>query len=160
MIESALEKLSGLSSAFIDASSMIVCNKAEILDALAATCTLYTIQPVMDETGYSDAPVSIQPVPAAAAAGTAATVDDLLFSAVLKAQLPLISEDRTLLVKAADHGLAYYNALMVLNLLLLRRRLTPAAYSEHARLLQRATRYSAEVQQFGQAVYRQILKQL
>ncbi len=157
MIESALEELSGLSSAFIDASSMIVCNKAEILDALAATCTLYTIQPVVDETGYSDAPVLLQPVPAA---GTAATVDDLLFAAVLKEQLPLISEDRTLLVKAADHGLAYYNALMMLNLLLLRRRLTPAAYSEHARLLQRATRYSAEVQHFGQAVYRQILKQL
>jgi len=157
LIESALEELSGLSSAFIDASSMIVCNKAEILDALAATCTLYTIQPVVDETGYSDAPVLLQPVPAA---GTAATVDDLLFAAVLKEQLPLISEDRTLLVKAADHGLAYYNALMMLNLLLLRRRLTPAAYSEHARLLQRATRYSAEVQHFGQAVYRQILKQL
>lgn len=157
MIESALEELTGLSSAFIDASSMIVCNKAEILDALAATCTLYTIQPVVEETGYSDAPVLLQPVPAT---GTAATVDDLLFAAVLKEQLPLISEDRTLLVKAADHGLAYYNALMMLNLLLLRRRLTPAAYSEHARLLQCATRYSAEVQHFGQAVYRQILKQL
>ena len=157
MIESALEELSRLSSAFIDASSMIVCNKAEILDALAATCTLYTIQPVIDETGYSDAPVLLQPTPAAA--GVAVAVDDLLLGAVLKAQLPLISEDRTLLVKAAGHGLGYYNALMMLNLLLLRRQLTPAAYCGHARLLQRATRYSAEVQHFGQAVYRRILKQ-
>ncbi|TVQ40122.1 MAG: hypothetical protein EA384_04235 [Spirochaetaceae bacterium] len=155
MTQSALDGLASLRAACIDTSSLIVCSKAGILERLAETCTLYTIRPVLVESGYRDAPVQLRPTPAGPA-----EVDDQLIACAIEVRLPVISEDRALLIKAADAGLAYYNALMMLNLLLLRGSLSPAAYGPHARLLLSAARYSAEVRQYGVAVYREILKRL
>lgn len=160
----AVRQLAELNAACIDASSMIVCNKAGILDDLAACCKLHTVADVLAETGYHDAPVSVAP-PAAApdpppGLDGPAAPDDRLLHAALRAQLPLISEDRELLLRFAASGLPYFNALMMLEYLLLRGRLSSRDYPRAARLLRRASRYSDTVLAFAQDVHLEVLKRL
>ena len=187
-IAAAVRQLAELNAACIDASSMIVCNKAGILDDLGACCTLYSVPEVLAETGYDDAPVTLslpddatvtlaqtsaqtsaQPLapptdlqpgnrPPADLLSTELAPDDRLLHAALRARLPLISEDRELLLRFGESGLPYFNALMMLEYLLLRGRLSPRDYPQAARLLRRASRYNAEVLAFAQGVHIEILK--
>lgn len=197
-IAAAVRQLAELDAACIDASSMIVCNKAGILDDLGACCTLYSVPEVLAETGYDDAPVTLslpddapvtlslpadapvtlaqtsaqtsaQPLapptdlqpgnrPPADLLSTELAPDDRLLYAALRARLPLISEDRELLLRFGESGLPYFNALMMLEYLLLRGRLSSRDYPQAARRLRRASRYNAEVLAFAHDVHLEVLK--
>ncbi len=143
---------------------MIICNKAGILDALGACCRLFTVKPVLAETGYADAPVLLLPASVApddSLARGLSDADRLLLAGALTTGLPLVSDDRALLAAAAAAGLSYFNALMMLNLLLAHGAVRPGRAEdtggasdalEARRLLLKAGRYHPDVVAYADAV--------
>ncbi|TVQ96088.1 MAG: hypothetical protein EA403_17030 [Spirochaetaceae bacterium] len=154
-------RLRSAGSLCIDASSMIICNKAGILDPLGACCRLFTVEAVLAETGYTDAPVLLLPAPNTftpvapedSLARALSAADRLLLAGAHAAGLPLVSDDRALLAAAAAAGLVHFNALMMLNLLFAHGAMDGAGGPlEVRRLLLKAGRYHRDVVAYADAV--------
>lgn len=137
-----MSRLVNLRSAGIDASTIIYLLKAGFLGYLAAEVELRTVSAVMKETGWRGLPIRVDE-----GVGTSdrLTPDDRLLAFALAHRLPLISEDRKLLQRAGAAGLTYYNALLMLDLLVLRGRFSEEEYHIYRDRLVRIGRYDADV---------------
>jgi hypothetical protein len=154
-IEQEIRRLSEMTEAYIDASSMILCNKAGILDRLSGVCLLRTVASVLAETTYDDAPVIVDADPgtwtAEDAQATSQNVSGLsgpdlaLLTAAVRSRLPIISDDLALLRAFSTSGLACFNSLMMVNLLVVRGALTPSELEESLTMLLRFARYNPGV---------------
>lgn len=138
-----VSRLESLRAAGIDASSIIYLLKAGILGYLAVEVELHTVAPVMRETGWRGLPVSVDAYEPDSCAPV--TPDDQLLSFTVANRLPLISEDRKLLHRAEAAGLTYYNALLMLDLLVLRGRFSEEEYRTYRERLVSIGRYGADV---------------
>lgn len=147
---SIVDRLESLGAATIDASSIIYLLKAGFLGYLAAEVELHTVADVMRETGWRGLPVATHD--GAPKAVVPSAPDDQLLAFSIAHRLPLISEDRKLLLRAGAAGLVYYNALLMLNLLVLRGRFDEDQYHEYRARLIGVGRYSADVLATEQAV--------
>jgi hypothetical protein len=166
-VSESREALRQLERAAVDASSMIYMLKAGFLGYAAAEVQLLTVGPVAAEVGWPELPVTIADLRRGGdVPWTQDTVeiadafvgpgkhrnDELLLDLALARSVPLISEDGRLLERAREAGLDYYNALMILALLLIRGRITDSQYAEYAGLLARIGWYSTEVTAFARAI--------
>jgi hypothetical protein len=156
MIESSkdLTQLASLGKAFIDASSIIYARKAGFFDALQTALPLCTIPEILEEVGIEAGKIEIvqciQP---------ALTNDGRLVLCAIERQLPLISEDKQILMKMKRAKLPYYNALMMLNWLLFKNIIDQEHYAHHYGALRKIARYSDSIWEYGQRIYTLILSQ-
>lgn len=77
------------------------------------------------------------------------TNDQKLTFCAMEKQLPVISEDKSILMKAKKANLPYYNALMMLNWLLFKQKVNQEKYLLYFSSLKKIARYSQEVWEYG-----------
>ena len=129
-LEQILNQFDRLSALLVDTSSLILIEKAGFLSLLGKKVKLFSLPQVREEylRGGSSLPfpedVQLLPYPegrspqlSVGAFPTAASTDEALLTHARTCRLPLLSEDRKLLLKAEACGLSYYNALMMLEFL-------------------------------------------
>ena len=141
---------SGLDRICIDASSMIYHLKIGLLGSLAAELELISTPQVIEEVGWPHLPVT------PAAVEGEMTNDESLIALTRRENLPVLSEDKEILEAVREEGREYYNTLMMLNFLLLRRRVQPEEYPGYLARLKECAHYSDEVLAYGQRVFLEI----
>ena len=152
-IAGALIDLSKLHTAIIDSSSIIYMQKAGYLLLVNDIIHLLTTPSVYSETGLRS---GIDLIGCDIHAGMAA--DDELIYLAYKSGFPLISEDKRLLQELKKKGKQYFNSLMILLLLRMRKRINDEEFEGYKDELKSVARYSSMVWEFGQEVYREILR--
>jgi hypothetical protein len=148
------EVLSGFQSmkkALIDASSIITIKKAGFFSELSEAVALYSLKEIIEETGYDDLPLSLLE------AGTeTASNDEKLISCALREKIPVISEDRKILMAMKNKNIPYYNALMMLHFLLFKKKLDAKTHLACQNRLKKTARYGGDVLKFAGNVYRAV----
>ena len=141
-------RLSSLSSAIIDTSSLIYLSKINCLPLLIRACKLFTIPDVTEEFGNDIDGIAI----IKDSVDTMET-DQKLIQICITNKLPLISEDRKLLREAERYNLPYYNSLMILNFLLVKKKIRRKEYASLLEKLKSVARYGKDVWKFGELVH-------
>jgi len=142
-----ISRLSSLSSAIIDTSSLIYLSKINCLSLLAGSCRLYSIREVADEFNEGIAGIEIIAAPT-----KDLSTDQKLIQVCVINKFPLISEDKKLLVEAQRCNIIYFNSLIMLNFLLLKKQITGEKYSSLVQTLRSVARYGENVWRFGELV--------
>jgi hypothetical protein len=152
--QKVFNRLDRINKALIDASSIIYIDRADFLEILASVINLFSIQEILCETG----PVS-QRVKPLVYDETAASNDEKLIACALDRGLPIISEDKKILMAMKRANRPFFNSLMMLNFLLYRGRIQNRQYARHYQALKNFARYSDDVWQYG-AKIRAAIKEL
>jgi hypothetical protein len=79
--------------------------------------------------------------------------DQAVLQLATELRLPVLSEDRQLLMSSRGLGLKYYNTLMILLALLLQQRISLTKYERAYTSLRETARYSPAVWQVGEQVF-------
>lgn len=79
--------------------------------------------------------------------------DGSVMQLALEFHVPVLSEDRQLLMSSSRLGLKYYNTLMILLALLLQQKISLAEYQRAYSSLHEIARYSPAVRQVGERVF-------
>ena len=106
-----LDELESLSRCMADSSSLIYLQKAGLLGRVAAALSLSTIPEVLTETGMTD-PDTV-PLQVCDHGFRGMPTDEVLVAVCAQSVIPLLSEDRKLLLRAERLGVTYYNSLMI-----------------------------------------------
>lgn len=140
-----------LRRAIIDASSIIYLTKAGFYAPVAHTLMLFSLPGILVEVGF--------PVPVLLIAPPLPTApnDENLLAAAAARQLPVISEDKRVLLGAQRADLPFYNALMLLNFLLFRNEIDRRRFDEYLAQLKQCARYHPRVWRFGEKVCTAVL---
>ena len=147
--QKALHTLSLLKKAMIDTSSILYMQKAGYFDLLASTIKLYTIPEVMSEIRSE-----VEGMRLIAPSEThALSADKMLITCALDNNLAMISEDKAILSAMRRAKAPYFNALMMLNLLLLSDKIDDSLYRRFLMALKSIARYSEKVWEFGEKVH-------
>ena len=149
VIEEILQAFEALKKALIDTSSIIYIQKAGYLDVLSQTIELNTIPEVISETNARITGIKLIPAPKSPVLST----DRKLITCALENKLAMISEDKGILTAMQKAGFGYYNALMVLNLMLYKKRIDDNRYRQYYGNLKTIARYSVDVWEFGNRIY-------
>lgn len=136
----------GMKAISIDASSIIYFLKTGILGYVAAEIELFSSQGVNDEVGWPRLPLTLVPVPEEMSNDAS-----VLYVAETRG-IPVLSEDREVLKEAEERNLPFYNALMILNYLLLKGRIGTGEYDEYLDRLKEISRYSREILEYGDSI--------
>ena len=88
-----------------------------------------TIPAVVKEFGSPAEIQKIEVVEAVDAARAAVDTDQALIRAAEAYGLPLVSEDKKILMAARRLGLPYFNTLMIMNFLIFKKAITPQTYA-------------------------------
>jgi len=137
-----------LDKAVIDASSIIYMRKAGYLSGLAAEIRLFSPNPVINETGYGDLPVKSVSI-----SNEAQSNDHLIVDYSLTHQIPVISEDKKILMQIGRARRPYFNSLMMLNFLLFRHKLSADDHGVYFRRLTDFAWYSPAVLAYSKSIY-------
>ncbi|MDY6836551.1 MAG: hypothetical protein SWH78_01135 [Thermodesulfobacteriota bacterium] len=137
-----------LSKALIDASSIIYMHKAGFFEELTRTVTLYAPQEMLDEAGFEGLPISVVTCHA-----DRMTNDHKLVACALERRLPVISEDKKVLLSMEREGIAYFNSLMMLHFLLFKRVIDAETHAAYFHKLTSSAWYSNQILEFGKTVY-------
>lgn len=155
MKNNPLSGFKSLKAAVIDASSIIYMVKAGFFNVVTHCIQLHAPESCLKETGYAGLPVITHLVDSH---GT--TADQQLLTLAQSLQLPLVSEDRKVLINASRNGITFYNSLMMLNFLLYNKSIDKEKFSIFLKQLTAFARYSEEVLQFGKEVTRMIYEKM
>ena len=123
-------------------------HKAGFLTELDDIVSLYSPREIVAETGFKD--LHIRPV---ACTSNSLSNDQQLITAALELRWPVISEDKNILMHMERANLPYFNALMMLHFLLLRRRIDLRSHAMYLERLRRFAWYSPYVWEYGKEIY-------
>ncbi len=135
----------GLRGAAVDASSIIYMVKAGFFGLLGHTIRLLTIEPILKETGWKGLDIEIIATTPSESDDERVDNDTRLFDFAGRQALPLISDDRELLERAAEAGMEHYNSLMMLLFLKYRGRIDDEWFHESLGHLLSLGRYGDDV---------------
>ena len=141
--------LSELKKALIDSSSIIYMQKAGYFDLLVSTIKLYTIQEVISEIRSKAEGLKLIHTSGLHSYST----DRVLITCALDHRLAMISEDKQILSAMQRAKAPYYNALMMLNLMLVSQKIDDGGYRCFLEELKSFARYSDTVWEFGERVH-------
>jgi hypothetical protein len=150
----ALAEIQALRAAVIDSSSVIYASKSGVLQTLVHTIDLCTVSGVVSEVGYSLPDVTVV---RRSTAGI--PVDTQILDLAQERGLPVVTEDRKIFLKAADIGVDAHNMLIILELLLLRNRLSLVEWDAARKRLLAAAQYGARVIHAGLELHAAVRKQ-
>ena len=140
-----------LKEAIVDASSIIYMKKAGFFDELEDYLQLYSLKEIIEETGFNDLKVNL-----IQSGSKLLSNDEKLIDAALRQKIPVISEDKKILIQLEKKGISYFNALMMLHFLLFKKKIDTEAHSVYLNRLKRIARYSDYVIEFGEEVYKEV----
>ena len=140
-----------LRAALIDASSVIYTLKAGFFEILLKSLSLYSPVEIIRELGDDAAAIAPAACPAAEGSNDKALVQ---CAAVLA--LPIISEDKGIITAARKADIPAYNAIMMLNFLLWKRRLATEEFTLFRDRLKSIVWYAPEIWEYADAVQAEI----
>ncbi|MBN1696458.1 MAG: hypothetical protein JW881_02985 [Spirochaetales bacterium] len=141
----SLVQFSRLTSAFVDSSSLIYMDKTGCLGEVVSAIMLKTIPEVTEETGFTPPGVSVF-----THSFPEHDTDSLLLKAAAGETSPIISEDKSLILRADRARLPCFNTLMMLLFLLYKKRITGPQYRSFYDRLVPIARYGEYVLRFGE----------
>lgn len=150
-----LGELRNVKTVSADSSSLIYARKCGVFAVLARDLEVLTVAGVVREVGF--------PVPGIRILGDegkTVAVDDQVLALAESKQVPLLTEDRKLFMKAEDRGVEAYNMLLMLELLLLRGSLSLVEWDEAHKKLLAAANYSPWVVDAGTRVHWAVRKEI
>lgn len=152
-----IHQFHSLERALIDTASLIYLSKIRLLHICSQTIRLMTIPEVAAEFGLPGDLEPIKVVEIEWKMGESADPDQETDQRLLRAadflRLPVISEDKQVLMEAKRRGLPYFNTLMIMNFLIFKKAIDGKIYETALEILQKKAYYSAFVFNFGQRVY-------
>ncbi len=137
-----------LDKALIDASSIIYANKADFLEMLTNTVRLFSIHEILSEAGSVSG--SIKPL---THKEKSLSNDQKLVACALHFGLPVISEDKKILMAMKSAQRPFFNSLMMLNFLLYRQLIDNRQYTQYHLALKQFARYSDEIWKYGAKIH-------
>lgn len=145
--EQIFDELKKFQGGVADTSTLIYLERIDLLVTTGRSFQLLVSPDVMQEFGH--------PLPGCIPCGKACkgNADRAVLQLALERGLPVLSEDRQLLMSSHRHGVKYYNTLMILLALLLQKRISPAVYQRAYSSLHKIARYSPAVRQVGEQVF-------
>ena len=145
-----------LTKAVIDTSSILYLNKSGILDQLKSVLKLITIPEVIEECGKS---ISSNEMEVVVFRGRALdSTDDRLLAGAARLQVPVISEDRKLILKTLENDLQCYNSAMMVNYLFYKDFLSKRQSEKIRRKLKKVARYGKDIWTYEDSVFEVILQ--
>ena len=147
------EFLEGIKEVSIDASSIIYLLKVGLLGSVAAEIHLVSSQQIIDEVGWPHLPVNSYIMK-----NENLTNDETIVKLAVSRHISVLSEDREVLKNAETNGLNYYNTLMILNYLLLKKRIDILEYPEYLSRLIEVSHYSQDIIDYGASIMELVLK--
>lgn len=149
-----------MESAVTDTSSLILLEKSGLLPPLSRLLRLVTVYQVWEEyeagSDNGKFPAGIDLIEGPNEAGA----DEGVLLAARRKGLPLLSEDRKLLLRAEKAGIPYYNALMMLEFVLSRGGMDPADYENRKTRLLASARYSPRVRAYTERLHWEVRKRI
>ncbi|ADW16815.1 hypothetical protein Despr_0639 [Desulfobulbus propionicus DSM 2032] len=142
-----LAALRGLAGGVVDTSTLIYLERLELLPRVAGCVQLVLIPQVIAEFGGEIAGATLL------ATAPTGTTDQAVCRSASLLHLPVLSEDRQVLLAARRLGLGYYNTLMLLLALCARGDLPLAAYPQLRRRLSAFARYGRDILAVGDALF-------
>ena len=139
-----------LEKALIDASSIIYANKADFLKMLGATVKLFSINEILSEVGFGFVCDTIKPL---TYNENSSSNDQKLVACALHFGLPVISEDKKILMAMKSAKRPFFNSLMMLNFLLYRQMIDNRQYTQYHQALKQFARYSDEIWKYGAKIH-------
>jgi len=139
-LNNILTKFNNLDSLIIDASSIIYLNKLNILSKLQVSLLLLTIQEIIEETGiYSyDFKIIDHNI-------KNKTNDEKLIILAINKRIPVISDDKKILLKLKKNNIDYYNSIMMLNFLYYKNEINIQEYKKLTEKLKNFAWYSKKI---------------
>lgn len=150
-----LSGFKSLKAAAIDASSIIYMMKAGFFDPVTRCIQLHAPESCLRETGFSGLPIIGHLIDS-----PSITADQQLLTLAQSLQLPVVSEDRKVLITASRNGITFYNSLMLLNFLLYKKSVDIEMFYDLLEKLTAFARYSEKVLLFGKEVTRMICEEM
>lgn len=148
------EFFKGIRELSIDASSTIYLLKTGLLGTVAAEINLFASDLIIEEVGWPHLPVhGIQ------IENENLTNDETVVELAFNRNISVLSEDREVLKNAGSKGLNYYNTLMILNYLLLKKRIDNSEYSDYLERLSVVSHYSRDILDYGARIRELVLKE-
>ncbi|MBN2013453.1 hypothetical protein JW960_29250 [candidate division KSB1 bacterium] len=151
----SLVEFDELKAAVIDASSIIYLSKLRMADELTNYISLYTTSQIVVEANLPLAGMEIVVV-----TENNFSNDENLIKFANEKQLPIISDDRKVLLTAQKLNLRYYNSLMMLLFLVYKRVIQLETFNVLEKKLSAIAYYSDDVIKFGKKVLHEIMNQL
>ena len=149
------EFFSGIHELSIDASSIIYLLKIGILGSVSAEIRLFASQKIIEEVGWPRLPITPTHLER-----EGLTNDETVVELAKIRRIPVMSEDLEVLESAGTNGLSYYNTLMILNYLLLKKRISREEYPQYFSRLKDISHYSEEILQYGLRIKEQVCLEL
>jgi hypothetical protein len=146
-----------LKSAVIDSSSIIYMHKCDFLFQVAQLIPLHAPLIVIKEIGISGLQIITYDVEVG---GSLIPADKQVVQLAARLKIPVISEDKKVLMEASKNDLPYYNSLMVLNFLLFKKKIVLEQYDQYHCKLLSVARYSAFVLSYGEKVKISIMEKI
>jgi hypothetical protein len=151
--QQVLAQFKHLTKALIDASSIIYSHKAGFFNLLRAKLELVTTPEVIAEAGADAESIGLIDCHT-----KSMSVDEKLIYCAEKYNLPVISEDKKILLKLKSTNLPYFNVLMMLNYLVYIDAIDRYQYLQFYTSLQSFAWYSPKIWAHGKSVHCAIKK--
>ena len=145
--EQILDELKKFQGGVADTSTLIYLDRINLLPWVSNSFQLLVTPDVVREFGRTPEECVICGELCAEGA------DQAVLQLATKLCLPVLSEDRQLLMSSRDLGLKYYNTLMILLALLHQKKLSLAEYQRAYSSLLKIARYNSAVWQVGEQVF-------
>lgn len=155
-ISTALHQFNALDRVLIDTSSLIYLSHINLLHITSAALRLMTIAGVVNEFGKSEAFENIEIIVSEKIQEKNKPTDLCLTETAKTLRLPVISEDKKILMAAKRVGLPFFNTLMIMNFLVYKQVIDRRQYKDALHLLQGRAFYDASVFEYGKSVFEKI----
>jgi hypothetical protein len=155
-ISKVLNQFKILDSAVIDTSSLIYLSKIDLLDETASILNLMTVQDVVKEVSLPCYLKNVEIVNFEKKK-KAVDTDQQLVKTAEHLNIPVISEDKKVLMSAKKICLPYFNTLMMINFLFFKNVISEKRAEELFKSLKNVSYYSDEVWDYGRMIYQYIL---
>lgn len=151
-IKKTLKEFTQLNKALIDASSIIYLHKIGIFDIVSNSLSLHTIQEIIEETGYKNTQITI-----VSSNPIINTNDKKIIDKAEELNLPIISEDKKILIHFQKQDIPFFNSLMILNYLFFREKIDNRAYQFYLNDLKKVARYGNQIWEYGEIIHSSIM---
>ena len=145
-VDSILSELRALRGGVADTCTLIYLERIDMLAQVSGFFQLLVPPDVVQEFGRVPARCTIS-------GESSGDADQAVLQLAAERSLPVLSEDRQLLMSSRGLGLKYYNTLMILLALLHQQKISLAEYERAYASLRRIARYSPAVWQVGDQVF-------
>jgi hypothetical protein len=151
----AVEQLETIGCSVVDSSSLILMHTAGFLTYVEELMAVETVRGVIREVGPLEPDVTVVPAP-----DETLTVDEQVAEIARRDNCPVITEDREILERADEWDVVACNALVMLEYVLLRQRITLVEWDACRKRLLACANYHPRVVHAGQELHWAVRKRI